>query len=300
MRKIRAFTLIELLVVIAIIAILAAILFPVLAQARNAAKKAQSISNLKQSGLATLMYTADNDSCFPQSAYATEGTAVAGPGGIGVVGANSRIYSAYDAIQPYMKNVDILKSPGETNAIPWPTVLQLSGLRTLTVSKILDAGYALNFAVFEDPAVMPTVGDNDPVCSEAVMPEPVTTALFYDSRYVRQGGTPKVYGNEVQATFFATWLQRWTAAGGTASSVNGYLAPTSPFSRFNFSGAARYTDTVSANFADGHTKSMRYNQVMGELPGDDLNTAAIETSLPTYMLPYDLNGIPGVSAEPRN
>ena len=57
----KAFTLIELLVVIAIIAILAAILFPVLAQAREAAKKSQSINNMKQLLLAAQMYLGDND-----------------------------------------------------------------------------------------------------------------------------------------------------------------------------------------------------------------------------------------------
>jgi prepilin-type N-terminal cleavage/methylation domain-containing protein/prepilin-type processing-associated H-X9-DG protein len=57
----KAFTLIELLVVIAIIAILAAILFPVFAQAKEAAKKTTSVSNLKQIGLAWLMYGGDYD-----------------------------------------------------------------------------------------------------------------------------------------------------------------------------------------------------------------------------------------------
>ena len=61
----RAFTLIELLVVIAIIAILAAILFPVFAQAKVAAKKAALISNAKQQGLACLMYSADADDILP-------------------------------------------------------------------------------------------------------------------------------------------------------------------------------------------------------------------------------------------
>lgn len=59
--KKQAFTLIELLVVIAIIAILAAILFPVFAQAKEAAKKTQSISNLKQIGLAWTIYSGDYD-----------------------------------------------------------------------------------------------------------------------------------------------------------------------------------------------------------------------------------------------
>lgn len=62
--KSKAFTLIELLVVIAIIAILAAILFPVFAQAKNAAKGAQSLSNVKQLATASIMYSGDTDDVF--------------------------------------------------------------------------------------------------------------------------------------------------------------------------------------------------------------------------------------------
>lgn len=62
-----AFTLIELLVVIAIIAILAAILFPVFAQAREKARQTQCLSNEKQIGLGILMYVEDNDSMYPPS-----------------------------------------------------------------------------------------------------------------------------------------------------------------------------------------------------------------------------------------
>src|SRR2546425_2646692 len=61
----RAFTLIELLVVIAIIAILAAILFPVFAQAREKARQATCVSNLKQLGTAAMMYAQDYDETWP-------------------------------------------------------------------------------------------------------------------------------------------------------------------------------------------------------------------------------------------
>jgi len=65
MRSRRAFTLIELLVVIAIIAILAAILFPVFAQARARARAISCTSNLKQIGTATSMYVQDYDETYP-------------------------------------------------------------------------------------------------------------------------------------------------------------------------------------------------------------------------------------------
>lgn len=70
-RRPRGFTLIELLVVIAIIAILAAMLFPVYAQAKTAAKKATSISNGKQISLGLIMYMTDYDECLPMLEHGT-------------------------------------------------------------------------------------------------------------------------------------------------------------------------------------------------------------------------------------
>src|SRR5450432_2755109 len=103
----KGFTLIELLVVIAIIAILAAILFPVFAQAKAAAKKASCLSNLRQLGTATLMYLNDYD--YPQSVYSLDAKIDPGTGvGILIPGSGDHVFTVYDALLPYMKNVQIL------------------------------------------------------------------------------------------------------------------------------------------------------------------------------------------------
>jgi prepilin-type N-terminal cleavage/methylation domain-containing protein/prepilin-type processing-associated H-X9-DG protein len=96
--KNRAFTLIELLVVIAIIAILAAILFPVFAQAKLAAKRTVDLSNLKQMTLALIMYSGDYDDYGPLVRQETAGT-----GGIGA-DAQGQVWK--DSVQPYIKNGD--------------------------------------------------------------------------------------------------------------------------------------------------------------------------------------------------
>src|ERR1700759_5194353 len=75
----KGFTLIELLVVIAIIAILAAILFPVFAQAKEAAKKTTCLSNMKQLTLGVLMYQGDSDDALPMANYPNPPAGYTGP-----------------------------------------------------------------------------------------------------------------------------------------------------------------------------------------------------------------------------
>ncbi len=96
----RAFTLIELLVVIAIIAILAAILFPVFAQAKMAAKKSADLSNTKQMGTSLQIYLADFDDDYPQAYYYPNDSSSAGG------------YAQWSGLlMPYIKNLDIFVSP---------------------------------------------------------------------------------------------------------------------------------------------------------------------------------------------
>src|SRR5579862_6058514 len=95
----KAFTLIELLVVIAIIAILAAILFPVFASAKMAAKKTVDISNMKQIALAVLIYDNDYDDTPPQASWEFKGTALGNP--INPTG-KYQVHFTY-LLQPYIK-----------------------------------------------------------------------------------------------------------------------------------------------------------------------------------------------------
>jgi prepilin-type N-terminal cleavage/methylation domain-containing protein/prepilin-type processing-associated H-X9-DG protein len=101
----RGFTLIELLVVIAIIAILAAILFPVFARAREKARQASCSSNFKQIGIALMMYTQDYDEKFPNEYYDASAPHP-------WEWCNTGQYTNYqDYLTPYIKNQQVWRCP---------------------------------------------------------------------------------------------------------------------------------------------------------------------------------------------
>ncbi len=105
----NAFTLIELLVVIAIIAILAAILFPVFAQARESARIASCLSNMKQITLGMIMYSQDYDEIFPGSRIVRE------PGNVDGDPVNGKIISYRTVTYPYIKNYQVWQCPSNPN-----------------------------------------------------------------------------------------------------------------------------------------------------------------------------------------
>jgi prepilin-type N-terminal cleavage/methylation domain-containing protein/prepilin-type processing-associated H-X9-DG protein len=151
--KRRGFTLIELLVVIAIIAILAAILFPVFARAREKARQTACLSNVKQLSLAITMYAQDYDETLPGSRQWTGGGAPA----------TAWIWPAY--IQPYVRNTQIFICPsaagqsayGDTFINRGPLSIGLNGG---IEDPSTNLGYPLS--AFQEPSTTIGLGDSTP------------------------------------------------------------------------------------------------------------------------------------------
>jgi prepilin-type N-terminal cleavage/methylation domain-containing protein/prepilin-type processing-associated H-X9-DG protein len=138
----RGFTLIELLVVIAIIAILAAILFPVFAKAREKARQTSCLSNSKQFALAILMYTQDYDETLPPSVvmHADGGRTLA------------------DLTQPYVKNQQIILCPSDkTGSVDIGGIADGVSL-PLAANAIRNMSYSINISLFPDK-IMPNPFD---------------------------------------------------------------------------------------------------------------------------------------------
>ncbi|MCG9894026.1 MAG: DUF1559 domain-containing protein [Fimbriimonadaceae bacterium] len=171
-----AFTLIELLVVIAIIAILAAILFPVFAQAKEAAKRTQSLSNVKQIGTAMHLYMSDYDDTTPSTWVEPSGASV----------------DIYQTFQPYLKNMEIFFSPAWTQRVPsGPNACANANTPAgqfvpQDTTRCLGYGYNWGFGIWAGGAlVAPQRNDNGttvmPGVSATSAEEPSTLAAFGDT-----------------------------------------------------------------------------------------------------------------------
>jgi len=218
----RAFTLIELLIVIAIIAILAAILFPVFARAREKARQAACLSNLRQVGLATLMYAQDYDEQIEHTELA---------------GDVNREYYWGDMLAPYLKNTDILRCPSAD--VP----LQLD--QTTKVSLQWTYNYGINDIIAAD-----CTSADDPACRhigvagqvQAAIDSPASTILIADSLPSTTDtgdGDDTVLGH---ARHEINW--QWGRRDPTRLSVGGKSQD----------GYPRHSDGFVLVMADGHSK----------------------------------------------
>jgi len=155
MRRTAGFTLIELLVVIAIIAILAAILFPVFAKAREKARQASCLSNNKQIALALLMYVQDYDEMLPARAYGLYPHDFA----------SGATMSWVSIVYPYVKNAQLFMCPSYTaryTAYTWQGATRISipgniGYNFCALGGSTNATYAM--ALIQRPAEVPMTAD---------------------------------------------------------------------------------------------------------------------------------------------
>ena len=181
MSRKRAFTLIELLVVIAIIAILAAILFPVFAQAREKARSVSCLSNNKETGLATNMYVQDYDETFPINLY------------LGNNGASPCVVGFVFEIQPYQKNSQINVCPDDGKPLNFVNAMAIVSLPPPCPASppLVLVSYQPNYAVIDDgdPNSLFPCETGHNVKTLAQIGYPVDTALSSDAVVTLPGGT---------------------------------------------------------------------------------------------------------------
>jgi prepilin-type N-terminal cleavage/methylation domain-containing protein len=171
MRRHAAFTLIELLVVIAIIAILAAILFPVFAQAREQARSISCLSNMKQTGMGSVMYLQDYDETFPMNLYFGDLPSPC-------------VFTAWTAILPYIKSSQVYTCPSNPIAMNFPPMMATIGMPTPCTSSpsLLFISYMPNFTLFDWGNPNNVFGPNNrPVKTLAEIDFPVDTSMWSDS-----------------------------------------------------------------------------------------------------------------------
>ena len=223
----KGFTLIELLVVIAIISIFASILFPVFARARENARRASCMNNLKQIGLAIMQYTQDYDERYPAALDGPAGgpynthVTTGWPGAKFSINGSSHLVSWMDMIFPYVKSTQIFVCPSQPDS------------HTLT-GGLWDAsfyGYNSGISGYGNDRYGKPWGSRNMGNLLAEIQRPSETIMVMD--YLSQ------YNDQVSAITFVN------SAAGTNTNVSPHFSGT------------------NIGFADGHAKWMKTSQIVG-------------------------------------
>jgi prepilin-type N-terminal cleavage/methylation domain-containing protein/prepilin-type processing-associated H-X9-DG protein len=245
----KGFTLIELLVVIAIIAILASILFPVFARARENARRASCQSNLKQIGLGILQYAQDYDEKNPLTYNRAPGSSQEW------ASTNVGDYKWMDAIFPYVKSEQIFVCPSSSNqryqyyknlpnsAPEWPSG-QYFGSYGMSEAYWNGTGGA------PGNASGPSMGGNGGSGrSLSEIDAPATTVLVTDTGVAQAGETYRMAG----------FGHPQPLGGGSDSPVDIRPNAEPPYVQTSYAGAnmARHLGTVVTLYCDGHVKSQK-------------------------------------------
>ena len=239
-----AFTLIELLVVIAIIAILAAILFPVFARARENARRSSCQSNLKQIGLGVMQYTQDYDEKFPMALDS-------GTGG-------TYNFTWVRAIQPYIKSVQVFQCPSDPDAgQPAPAAgwagVKISYAGNALYSNHVDGSggnvYGFSGIFYSDnyggsPRALADLNS----ASTTVM---VTDKFSSDASSIASA-TDQPFGNASATGLFCV-----IGPNGTSTIPSGTRNGTAYGTGKDGQVSGKHLDTANFLFADGHVKALR-------------------------------------------
>lgn len=279
----KAFTLIELLVVIAIIAILAAILFPVFAQARAAARQASCISNVKQVGLGAMMYAQDFDETFPR--MDNNGSCTYGEAGCQPPDWDNMTLAAgtsladqiekskigfFGVIQPYLKNWKVGECP-EIGATKW--------------AQAVSGGYGINwggaYSKDKEPVYQSMLGQ---MAISIFVIDYGTSAYPTSANQMRAKGALSAIARPAETVLFvgeSSW--GWTGEqtiglgnGGVWASMDGSACGGDAWGgwtyyvhkgeRGNFTGGTYAQNKnlkgfANIGFCDGHVKPMKHQQV---------------------------------------
>jgi prepilin-type N-terminal cleavage/methylation domain-containing protein/prepilin-type processing-associated H-X9-DG protein len=221
----RGFTLIELLVVIAIIAILAAILFPVFAKAREKAKQASCLSNLKQLSLAFLMYCGDYDDVFPKDT--DWNTAL------------DNNYCIWDMINPYIKNGQLWNCPSGGYGVTVSPVPPGGGAGWWSTD-VPECGYGMNWGF----------GQNWNNTKLTQVRYPSETFLLADS----MGLDLCAYGGRWERLAYAG-ICGWEVGGGGCTDMAAYRVDDN----------TRHSGGENVAYVDGHVKWQSANSILAAM-----------------------------------
>jgi prepilin-type N-terminal cleavage/methylation domain-containing protein/prepilin-type processing-associated H-X9-DG protein len=230
------FTLIELLVVIAIIAILAAILFPVFAKAREKARQISCDSNEKQLGLAFMQYNQDNDECFPTGYYGYPN------------GWAGKIY-------PYTKSAGVYTCPDDSTAA---TTGSNPPYAPVSYAYNENLGMSLNDPLLADAA-------NTLSACQA----PASTVLLFEVQgyegqitYPLEAGSPTGNGGQAMAGRYLPFGTAGTAGAAARYFETGVMGGRTAMAA-NCKNAGIHTDGSNFLAIDGHVKWLRGAAVSG-------------------------------------